>query len=253
MENRHQISAEINGISPFMATMEFINPFTIPAGYFETLPPVILEKIQMKDRLLPRLENTNAYQVPLGYFEELPGNILSGIKQAAAAANEVRAELEEIVPLLNTISKQEVYSVPAGYFNQTNFVSSVLNKKKEAKIVRLKMARRWMQFAAAAVVTGVLVTGAFLYTDNNSYTGYEKYDHLDLPAALNKVSENDLVTYLNNPDHFVSTAPELTVSTGEEGMNNMKNNLHLLSDEELDQYLKENAENTELTVPAKKY
>jgi len=251
MENRQQILAELSGISPFMAEMELKNPFTIPAGYFDILAAAIMEKIQMGDVLMPSLVNTNAYQVPLGYFEGLPGDIISKIKQATASANEVRAELEEIAPLLNTVSRQEVYSVPVGYFGQTNFISSALPEKKTATIVHMKKARRWMQYAAAALVAGVLVTGAFLYTDTNSYVGYEKYDHLDVPSELNKVSEDELVTYLNNPEHFVVTAPESTITANEDALSDVKNNLQQLSDEELDQYLKENTEPAEVTAPAK--
>jgi len=251
MENRQQILAELNGISPFMAEMELKNPFTVPVGYFDVLAAAIIQKIQIEDMVMPGLVNTNAYQVPLGYFEGLPSDILSKIKQATASANEVRAELEEVAPLLNTISRQEVYNVPAGYFDQTNFIPSSLNEKKEAKIVRLKTARRWMQYAAVAVVAGVLVTGAFLYTDTNSYLEYEKYDHLDVPSELNKVSEDELVKYLDNPEHFVISSPESTISAGEAVLSDVKNNLQQLSDEELDQYLKENAEPAEVAVPVK--
>lgn len=253
MENRHQISAELNGISPFMAEMELINPFAIPAGYFETLPRAIIEKILREEVLIPGFANNNAYQVTMGYFEGLPGNILSKIKQIAATKNEVRAELEGIAPLLNTVIKKEVFSVPAGYFDQANFVSSAVNEKKEAKIVHLKITRRWMQYAAVAMVAGVLVTNAFLFTDTNSYLEYAKYDRLDLPSELNKVSEDELVKYLNYPEHFVIATPGSTISESEEALSDVKNNLHLLSDEELDKYLKESAETSYAPVSEKNY
>ena len=247
MENRQQIVTELSSISPFMAEMELKNPFTIPSGYFNSLTAAIMEEIQMEDMLMPGLVNTNRYQVPSDYFKGLPANILSKIK----AADEVRAELEETAPLLNTISRQEVYRVPVGYFDKTNFVSLAVNEKKETTIVRLKTARRWMQYAAAAVVAGVLITGAFLYTDTNHYREYEKYDHLDVPSELNKLSDDELVKYLNNTEHLVVSAPESTISAPEEALRDVKNNLQQLSDEELDQYLKENAEPAEVAVPAK--
>ena len=251
MEDRQQILADLSGISPFMAEMELINPFTVPAGYFDVLATAIIKRIHAEDELMPGLANTNAYQVPSGYFDGLANYILSKVKQPNVTSNEVSTELEKIAPLLNTISKEEIYRVPAGYFEQPQFISSVISQKKQAGVVRLKTARRWMQYAAAAVVAGILVTGAFLFTDNNSYLEYEKFNHLDVSSGLNKVSEDELVKYLNSPEHYVATTPESTISAGEETLSDVKTNIQLLSDEELDQYLKENTEPAETASPVK--
>ena len=56
------------------------------------------------------------YRVPDGYFDNLVGVIIKKIK-AAEPAN-TRQELEEISPLLNSISKTNPYSVPQGYFSE---------------------------------------------------------------------------------------------------------------------------------------
>lgn len=251
MEERQQILAELSSISPFMERIELINPFTVPAGYFDVLANAIIKRIHAADDLMPALVNTNAYQVPSGYFDGLANDILSKVKQPNTTSNEIKAELEEIAPLLNMISKEEIYNVPIGYFEQGQCISSVVRQKKEAGVVRLKTARRWMQYAAAAVVAGILVTGAFLFTDNNSYLEYEKFNHLDVSSGLNKVSEDELVKYLNSPEHYVATTPESTISAGEETLSDVKTNIQLLSDEELDQYLKENTELAETAAPVK--
>lgn len=237
MENRQQILEELNEITPFLAEIEVVNPYRVPTGYFNTLPDTVMDRIQIHEALQPA--SRNIYEVPAGYFEGLPAAILSRVQQSNIE-NEVWAELNEVAPLLNTISKQEIYAVPAGYFAQANFVSAALPQKTVGKVISLKIARKWMQYAAAAVVTGVLVTGAFLYTDNYPNFEYEKYSSIDVSSEINKASEEDMVSYLDNHEHFV-IAPETTAVAVEE-FSDPSEPMEVLSDEELNEYLKENAE-----------
>jgi hypothetical protein len=137
------------------------------------------------------------------------------------------AELETVAPLLNTIGRGNVYAIPAGYFEQLDPVPA----RQEAKIVPFRKARRWMQYAAAAMISGILVTGAFLYTDTgNDLTG----EKMDVPAELNKVSAGELSSYLDNPDPAQVAVNDITTDE--------KNNIKAVSDEELDQYLAEHAD-----------
>jgi hypothetical protein len=68
----------------------------------------------------------NVYQVPTGYFDGLAAEILKRIK--ALEATSPTEELENLSPLLNTISKKMPHSVPAGYFD-------TLGKKLEQTIL----------------------------------------------------------------------------------------------------------------------
>jgi hypothetical protein len=120
-------------------------------------------------------------------------------------------------------------------------LTAAMHAPKEAKVITLRIARKWMQFAAAAVMAGILVTGAFLFTDDRSGIEQTKNDIPDVSSEMNKVSEDELVTYLDNPEHIVA-APAATSLATEAELADVKNNLHQLSDEELNQYLKENAE-----------
>ena len=238
MENRQEISVELKEISPYLAKMAPINPYALPMGYFTELPSAIMEKIRIE--VVLQGGSGQAYQAPEGYFEGLSENILAKIQQQPGASSEVRAELEAVAPFLNTLGKQPLYTVPPGYFEQADFATTARNKQKEGGIFKLKMAGRWMQYAAAALVAGVLVTGAFLYSDKNDYAEYEKFNRLDIPAELNKVSEEDLGKYLDNHEHFV-TAPEITAPAAQE-LADENEPIKALSDEELGQYLKQNAE-----------
>lgn len=237
MENRQDILQEMKDISPLIAEIQPVNPFTVPAGYFTVLPGAILEKVKIESLLSNATADT--FGVPEGYFDELAGNILSKIKRAQT---EIRAELDEVAPLLNTISRREVFSVPAGYFEQTDFAFAARNVKKEAKLISMRKANRWMQYMAAAMMTALLITGAFMFTDSNSYLENEKkYEHLDISSELNKVSEDELVTYVNNPEH-AAAAPATTQLASDAELADVKDHIQSVSDEELNQYLKENTE-----------
>jgi hypothetical protein len=233
MEKRHEIVEELRDISPFLADIQPVNPFTVPDSYFTALPGIVLEKAKIETMLANASGNT--YGVPAGYFDSLPGNILSKIK---SATSDTREELAEIAPLLNTISKREVYAVPPGYFDNRDFAGSVLSVKPQAKLVGMRKANKWMQYAAAAMIAGVLVTGAFLYTDTNPSQGNTQYEPIDLSSELNKVNDNELVTYLNNPEHV--TAANLLA--GDIELGDVNAHIQKLSDEELNNYLKENGE-----------
>ncbi len=205
MEGRQHILDELSGISPLLAGMERGNVLPVPEGYFEGLADAILLRIR--------------------------------------SANDINAELETVAPLLSTISREQVYTVPAGYFNEAKF--GVQDRAVDiagtgAKRFQLKLSGKWLQYAAAAVFAGVLVTGAFLFTEHKKTVkvDYEQYSHVDIPSALDKISDEDLEKYLNTRDHQAAVRKEPSPLTME--LPEVKANVHLLSDEELTDYLNEN-------------
>jgi hypothetical protein len=241
MKNSEQIEQELQEIGVNIAGLRSINPYRVPAGYFSTLPEIVLENLRTEAFLAPA--NSGTYKAPSGYFEGLANNILEKIK-AVDAINEVSAELEEVAPLLNKISREEVYKAPADYFANVDFAAKAM--RKEGKVVTLRIARKWMQYAAAAVMTGILVTGAFMFTNERPNLN----DQNGVSSEFNKVSEADLEKYLDNPEHFVA-APAATSLASEADLATIKTNIQTLSDEELNQYLKENAEPFEAPVSEK--
>ena len=241
MENRFEIVQELRDISPLVADIQPVTPYTVPDGYFTALPEMVLEKLRIEAMLTAASGNT--YGVPAGYFDALPGNTLAKIK---SSSSDTREELAEIAPLLNTISRREVYAVPAGYFENTDFTASAQAAKPQAKLVVMRKANKWMQYVAAAMMAGVLVTGAFLYTDNGSTNGTQ-YEPVDLSLELNKVNAEELVTYLNNPEH----AAGATVLASEATLTDVRTHIQKLSDEELNNYLKENADPLDNTTSEK--
>ncbi len=239
MENRKPIIAELQTVAPLVAETSPEKLYTVPEGYFASFPAEIAEKIRLEEMLTKAA--APVYEVPDGYFTTLPVEVLSRIQ----TNHTVREELDEVAPLLNTIDKETPYQVPEKYFARADFARLASYQQPQAKVVTLRLARRWMQYAAAALVTGVLVTGAFLFTDNPANIEESTYQSVDLSSELDKVSETELANYLDNPEH-AAVANTVAVLTGEESLTDVKKNLQRVSDEELKQYLTDNAESYEV-------
>ena len=94
--------------------------------------------------------------VPAGYFDTLPYSILDKIK--AQPGQTVTEELASLSPLLAGISKQHVYEVPEGYFNSIS-VGVTTHLKEETKVVSIFSRKLLLRYAAAAVVFTLIAFG----------------------------------------------------------------------------------------------
>ncbi len=222
METREAILNELKAIAPVTGAAQKREVYTVPDSYFDRLPALLLDRISTgfpENALKP-----SPLSVPAAYFSELPASILSQIKTA-----DVYQELEATAPLLNTVSKQQVYTVPGDYFK--NFgIRMTAELPKSAKIFSLSHTGKWISYAAAAIMAGVLMTGAFLYTDRPA--------SFDLAKEVNKLSDEELVSYINS-EHSVVFSPD---SINLDPDLDVEGNLKLISDEELQQYLRDNQE-----------
>lgn len=220
MQINATILKELQEIAPSLIEVRGDMPYALPQGYFDTLPEAVLAKIRIN------AAQSNTYAVPEGYFNNLPNLVMAKIK---AGQHEVSAELNEIAPLLNTISKAPVYTVPEGYFKQLSAPVPA------AKVVKMGSSRRWMQLAVAAVTMGVLVTGAFLFTDQNQQIlDYEQYQSIDAQAAVKDLPDETLINYLEA--HASLSGSDVVEETG----NAESNDLQLISDEELSNFVNDN-------------
>ncbi len=243
MDSSDDILNEMREISPLLADAIRTTPYTLPMGYFEGLPGVILKKITDVPVLLPNTVNT--YRVPEDYFENLSSRILSKIQNTG----EVREELEAMAPLLNTISKEPVFSLPKGYFEQlqTNIQTLSGEQQAKTKLITFKNYRRWIQYAAAAMVAGVLVSGAFLFTDSKNYLEQEKKSRIIQQGVPDTAKDAGMLKQGIDSSEEIADNIFRNEKAEEEAMNTLsksarpKSILELLSDEELKKYLEENA------------
>ena len=130
------------------------NVYPVPPGYFEGLSDQITDLVKANESLtwLSSLPKEAPFNVPIGYFDELDKKIMEFI-QGHPDYQTSKEELESASPLLSSLSKRPVYSVPDGYFE--NFNSGV--EEKETRVVSITR-RRWLRFAAAATIAGVILT-----------------------------------------------------------------------------------------------
>jgi hypothetical protein len=139
------------------------NIYSVPTGYFEGFSEQMLGVIKANASLawLPSLPKEMPFQVPAGYFDELDEKIMEIIRSHPDYRTS-REEIESISPLLSNISKRPVYSVPKGFFE--NFQPGV-EEGKETKAVSIT-GRRWLRYAAAAVIAGIILMVGVMTSDN---------------------------------------------------------------------------------------
>lgn len=223
MTPRIIILQEINEIAPVIGTIEFSMPYCVDQDYFDRLPAIVLNRI-LTD--LP-LKNIDSYQVPEAYFENLSASVLKRIEAEGLGVD------SEETPILNSISKEMPFAVPAFYFEQLQ----VPELKEPAKVFSISRLRTWLNYAAAAVFAGALITGSFLYSDKKQEQEFEKYQKMDISSALDKVSDAELKSYIE--ENHLQSSDELTENDSAI-LGNVDEKIQTISTENLNQYLNEN-------------
>ena len=150
---------------------------------------------------------------------------------------EIIQELDQVAPLLNTIAKKPVQTVPEGYFE--NFQVQI----EEAPVVQMNHKRKWFTLAAAAVVIGILVIGGFELVNQPAVTAnpglvinMEQIAKMDINKSVQSLSNDAIDEYLKTANALAGpenslhqyTVDAIYVTTVAE-----------ISDEELQLYLSE--------------
>lgn len=221
---------ELKQVLPNLANTEKGLPYAVPANYFEGLSVNIMNTIAAENfqkTVLP-------FSIPTGYFKNLSSKILYKINNEPIAESEVAKELQAFAPLLSSITKQNIYSVPQGYFSVVD-VSKFIQKPL-AKVVSFSATNLLLRYGVAACIIGVLVTGAFVFTDKNDRIDYAAYKKIDITNGIDNVSSAELINYLENVNSITNAhfATSFDVKVPE-----INDNIKSISDEELKQYLKE--------------
>lgn len=203
MENRNDILNELKEISPLLAGMQKTNVYTVPAGYFEALAnnTILLVKDEESNFLTTIKKQTG--DVPHGYFDTLADNILAKVKAQ---------ENEEHYPVLDKISKQNIYTVPNGYFQTLSEVVVAKVSQPQTKVVSMGKRNNWFKYAAAAVFTGIVMLGVLKFTSNNTKFDAATEKGIDIAkqnkfdAEFEKVTEEDIIKYLQKDGSDVEAA-----------------------------------------------
>lgn len=230
------ISSELKELSALVATISKSNVYTVPDGYFESLPGnitaqvsngffnavpgqtvpegyfeglagSIMDKIRQEQAeqneassLLASVKDKQLYQVPVSYFETLPGIILGRIKQ--------EAEQNELSVLPESLKKVNPYSVPEDYFNT---LPAIIQAKiaEPAPVYIMKKRSSFFNYAVAAVITGMLGLSVISIMDKRQAEkslGDATAVNLNFDEALSDISEEDIVAYLKQSGEDVNAA-----------------------------------------------
>jgi hypothetical protein len=213
-------------------------PYQVPDGYFTNLPATILQKVAVKTQ----------QTIPDHYFESFPEQMLAKVRQL-----ETRKELDEVAPLLNTISRKPVQHLPQRYFENLQPANQQRSTNTtSAPVVPIKKQVEWLRYAAAACLLFLLSFGAyFLYNGRNeSVPSVANQPTVNtINAQLASLDATTIENYLNQ-----NKVPATAISLSAEDLNKL-NSLELdellkdFTDQQLTKYIEETPDMPAATTP----
>ena len=253
MTQKDNILQELSELDSVLATAELAPVYTVPPGYFEGLAATVLNRIRAMEAATPieELDHLSAfvgtmsrelpYSVPAGYFEGLEARLLHIVRENNGSLREesigqtAKEELETLSPLLSGLKKQVPYTVPQGYFEnlatgpqQPKTINEAAHKPV-TKIISIRRSR-WIRYAAAAVVTGMMVLAGFLYFDGEKEPGGKILAKFTRDVKkMDETQKDKLMDFIDNDLYVEDVAQVNTDSKSDE----VKTLLQDISDEEL--------------------
>jgi|SRR5215831_3416773 len=224
MESNHNNISELKEIAPLVAGIGKEMLYSIPENYFGSLPEMILAQIKLEElKVAP-----NPYTIPVGYFESLPDAIISKIKSDRI---QVHNELLEVAPLLNTIKKDNIFSLPEGYFENLSPISQT--RKRVSNVVSIRSnVGKWVTYAAAASVLFIIAVSSYVFVSIHSKNAQE---HLTVEQRIAQLNEQEIINYLkDNVDGFTSAD---LIPANDNQDPEIQNLLQNVSDQDIQNYL----------------
>jgi hypothetical protein len=226
----------------------------------------IQQELKELNSQLPLEKGADLYSVPQGYFEGFAASVLQKIKGETVSASE---ELKDLAPFLAAIPKKLPFTVPEGYFDQAaqglselvnedslpgflqdarkmpyavpekyfeNFPDLILRKvsPKQAKVISINSHRKWMRYAVAAMVAGIIAVSSIFYFGNKSVDPTSE-PHEWVAKKLKNVPDKEL-------DEFIYATDVSTTAIAKTDASNKTEVRKLIKDipnEELDKFLDE--------------
>jgi len=277
MQRSHEILNELEQLSMVVAGISRQMPYEAPEGYFSEFPRkmlTLLEQDALEKAPSPDWGKGPAMSVPEGYFEGFASKMMDKIR---AQASQPTQATDPDSPLLTRIGKNMPYQVPEGYF-ETSIPSTVLMglkdkpvyqvpegyfetlaeivvariqpaevKQATGKLISIGSSRKtaWWKYAAAAVVTGSILTFGWMRLRTDP--GTPPVALVNVPQDLTKVSDQDLENYVDDhagqiqqvqqEEDFANSTASLDISD-----NDVKSLLGDVPDGDLAQYMEEHGD-----------
>jgi hypothetical protein len=271
MNGKNDISDELMALSILVDGISRQHPYTVPAGYFDTLAQQVLSRIASKSL---------TFTVPDGYFDNFASRVLDRIKAGKVSGESVQEELARLSATVSRISRETPYGLPEGYFDELSPVLTLLkdrptyeapvgyfdglaadatakmgqaaatngaapaNVSATAKVIGIGSRGRiltgnWWKYSAAAVIAGVILTLSWPQLHMANMNATARAMPIDLSNVLAKVSDQEMQTYLDDQQSILSEP--VTNSTANLDINDsdVKSLLGDVPDGELKQYMEE--------------
>ncbi len=217
------------------------NLYEVPKGYFDGLAGNIInrikaqetenpkEEIELLSPLLGGIGKKNPFVTPEGYFNDISDNIVAGVK----AIDFVNEELENLSPVMLALKDKQVYEVPAGYFDNTvDVILKKVRNQQPAKAISIGFGKKMMRYAAAAVVTGLIATGAWMY-----FKPTAPADTIaSIEQGIKKATDAEILNFSEISTASMAEADTTAATAGDITEKDSKDLLANISDEELQQY-----------------
>ena len=249
MTQSTNILQELKELESTLADAAIQNIYEVPEGYFEGLVGDVLNRIKALEAvttadelnyLSPALSNISKqmpYTVPSGYFEGLEEQLMHAVRESGDYKT-AKEELETLSPLLSSLNKQAPYSVPQGYF-ETLHEEVRANTKSETRVISIT-SRRWLRYAAAAVITGIIALAGLIYFNkqNEPVKNFARFEK-NLNKEIKKTSDKELTEFVQQfTDAGLSSEEKVQINPKEE----VKDLLKDVTDNELKEFLEDTAD-----------
>lgn len=239
MTQKDNILQELKELDSRLADVVLQNIYTVPAGYFDNLAEQVLARIKAMqasnaadelNALSPQLGKVSRempYSIPKDYFATLSDNVLKTIHTAGLSAKD---ELAAISPLLSSLKKENPYHIPEGYFESLPTTKPKEARQPSAKVVSM-FSRSWFRYAAAAVVTGIIVLGSLSLFTNEQESGGKALARFTRDVIkMDEQQKDDMIDFFDAGLNGKETAQ---VNTDNKNSQEVKELLVGVSEEEL--------------------
>jgi hypothetical protein len=285
MDERNEISVELNALSALVSGIGRVTPYGVPVGYFDGLPMAVMSRvatgssIAAGSSILPT--RSSSFQVPDGYFDGFAEQVLARIKGGTAGesgATAGKAGADELPPIFSRISRVTPYQVPEGYWGELSpllvvahdrstyrvpegyfaglpeqIIEKVANPVTAARVIPMERVEtgkvlkgHWWQYSSVAAIAACLLL-IFSWPE----AGNKKVEGAmtpDVTQALQKVSDQEMQAYLDDQHTLLTDPVNNSTATLDMNEGEVKSLLGEASDNDLQQYMEEHGKAEDLAT-----
>lgn len=209
MADQNNIQDELRDLNSGLPVNNSPTPFSVPEGYFDGLAASILAKV--KGQSPTAAEELNELSPLLASLsKQMPYGLPAGYFEDNLSALPAFMQESES-PLLASIGKELPYAVPQGYFDQLPQQVLAAVSQPKGKVVPL-FSRTWMRAAVAAVMGGVIFLSGYQYFNSGGDAQTAAQQPVDTSKNWMAKNEHPVVQDIKNAstrelEEFINTVP----------------------------------------------